>query len=160
MAASGDARRWDTARRAEAYTELDHPSDLFLEIRGRDPAELARNALFALYDQIAELDGFDTRRRRAFDAGGATLDEGLRSLLAEALYLFDTEGFVAAGGRAEARPPGGRYGSAWRFSARLWGDRVGEGRHTLLHEVKAVTYHRLSAELVNGIWKATILLDV
>ena len=101
--------RWVAARRAEAYTELEHPSDLFLEIRGCDVPGLVENALFAFYDQIADIEGFEPRRAQILEAVGAGLDDALRSLLSEALYRFDTEGFVAADGevtsdRSECSP--------------------------------------------------------
>jgi SHS2 domain-containing protein len=116
-----DRKRWDPAGRASAYTELEHPADLFLEIRGGDPAELLEHALFAFYDQIADIEGFEARRELTLRVRAARLDEALRSLLSEALYLFDTEGFVAAGGevtiesglegRGAAAEPGGRSGA-------------------------------------------------
>ncbi len=92
-------KRWDPGQRADAYIELEHPSDLFLEIRGRDLPGLMENALLAFYDQIAQLDGFEPRRELTLSVSETTLDEALRALLAEALYRFDTGGFVAVGGR-------------------------------------------------------------
>jgi SHS2 domain-containing protein len=176
--------RWDPAGRASAYVELEHPADLFLEIRGGDPEELLEHALFAFYDQIAELDGFRGRRDLVVSARGAGLDQTLRALLSEALYHVDTEGFVAVGGEVTLRggpqdggaaegPDGGVEDSPgasdasnpappdeWRATARLWGDTAQQARQTLLHEVKAVTYHRLSAAPCDGGWKATVLLDI
>jgi SHS2 domain-containing protein len=166
-----DRKRWDPASRASAYAELEHPADLFLEIRGEDPTELLEHALFAFYDQIAEIEGFEARRELTLSVHAAGLDEALRSLLSEALYRFDTEGFVAVGGGVtiEAGPEGSGAGgrpntpdrsSEWRLSARLWGDDAGARPHVLLHEVKAVTYHRLSVTRSGGDWIATVLLDI
>jgi SHS2 domain-containing protein len=152
--------RWEAARRAEAYTELEHPSDLFLEIRGCDVPTLVENALFALYDHIADIESFEPRRAQTLEAGGAGLDDALRTLLSEALYRFDTEGFVAADGEVTVSEGAPESGGPWRLSARLWGDNADRGRHTLLHEVKAVTYHRLSVSRADGGWRATILLDL
>ena len=159
MAIMRSRRRWDVERRAEAYSELEHPTDLFLEIHGRDPGDLAENALFAFYDQIAEIDGFESRREVAFEATGRALDEALRALLAEALFLFDTEGFVATGGGVEARWARGPDGPV-DLSALVWGEDADRERHTLLHEVKAVTYHRLKAGPAGDSWKARVLLDL
>jgi SHS2 domain-containing protein len=148
---------WVAARRAGAYTELEHPSDLFLEVRGHDAAALVENALFAFYDQIADIQGFEPRRPLTLEAGGATLDEALRALLTEALYRFDTEGFVAADGEAGVA---GEPAGPWQLTAQLWGERADRGRHTLCREVKAVTYHRLSVSHTDDGWRATILLDL
>jgi SHS2 domain-containing protein len=148
---------WVAARRAEAYAELEHPSDLFLEIHGRDVPGLVENALFALYDQIAEIEGFEPRRAQTLEVTGAGLDDALRSLLSEALYRFATDGFVAADGEGEVS---GEPEGPWRLTVRLWGETVDNQRHTLRREVKAVTYHRLSANRTDDGWRATILLDL
>ena len=148
---------WVAARRVEAYAELEHPSDLFLEIHGRDVPELVENALFALYDQIAEIEGFEPRRAQTLEVSGAGLDDAVRSLLAEALYRFDADGFVAADGEVEVS---GEPEGPWCLTVRLWGETVDKERHTLLREVKAITYHRLSAGRTESGWQATILLDL
>ena len=173
-------KRWDPGRRAHAYSELEHPSDLFLEIHGRDLQELVENSLFAFYDQVAQIEGFGTRRELTLSVREPGLDEALRSLLSEALYRYDTEGFVAAGGEVtvegsphgEAARPGeagtdeARTGTAgpaaqeWSLLARLWGDNADREHHTLLREVKAITYHRLAVSRSGDGWKATVLLDI
>ena len=66
-------------RRAAAYAELEHPSDLFLEIHGRDLPDLFENALFAFYDQIARIEGFEARRELTLSVREPGLDEALRS---------------------------------------------------------------------------------
>lgn len=168
-------RRWNPGRRADAYSELEHPADLFLEIHGRDLPELFENGLFAVYDQIAQIEGFGARHELTLSVREPGLDEALRSLLSEALYRYDTEGFVAVGGEVsvERRPsveagrtgeggtgPAGPAIEEWSVRARLWGDNADRERHTLFHEVKAVTYHRLAVSETGRGWKATVLLDI
>jgi SHS2 domain-containing protein len=175
MATMRDHKRWSIERRAEAYSELEHPSDLFLEIRGANLSELFEHALFAFYDQIAETAGFEARREVELGAHAAELDEALRALLSEALFHFETEGFVAVQGGvaiaapqtaagtpqpAPAAPRAVPPGDHWRLSAHLWGENADRKRHTLLHEVKAVTYHRLGVSRTGQGWKATVLLDL
>ena len=150
--------RWTPAHRDEVYTELDHPADLLLEIWGKDLPALFENALFALYDQLAELEGFEAERKETIAVKAPTPEEALRSLLSEALYRFAAEGFVAARAKigVETTPAG-----AIEVTAELHGETVDRQRHTLLTEVKAVTYHRLSVEAQpDGGWQATVLFDV
>ncbi len=48
-----------------------------------------------------------------------------------------------------------------RATARLWGESADRSRHALLAEVKAVTYHQLTASRTpEGGWRATVLFDV
>lgn len=150
--------RWDPGTRSEVYTELEHPADLWVEVWGDDLRTLFENALFALYDQMAELEGFGTERRETIHAEGSSAEEALRSLLSEALYRFSTEGFVAAKADLDVgtTPSGGV-----RVTARLDGETIDSRRHTLLSEVKAVTYHQLEVERSpEGGWRATVLFDV
>jgi ATP-dependent Lon protease len=142
----------------QPYAELDHPADLFLEIWGLDLPRLFENALFALYDHLAELEGFKESEQVTVEAEAPTLPEALRTLLSEALYRFSTDGFVAA--KAEVTVDTQDSGTI-RATARLSGERADRMRHTLLTEVKAVTYHQLSVEPTpEGGWRATVLLDV
>jgi SHS2 domain-containing protein len=151
-------RRWNPAERREAYCELDHPADVFLEVYGRDLPGLFENALFALYDQLAQLDDFETTTKRTITAEGPSAAEALRSLLNEALYIFESEAFVAI--HAKVHVDVAANGQV-KTSADLGGEIVDRERHTMLCEVKAVTYHQLSVkQLPDGSWEATVLFDV
>ncbi len=119
--------------------------------------ELVENALFAFYDQIAAIEGFEPRQAQTLEVTGAGLDDALRSLLSEALYRFDADGFVAADGEVAVS---GEPEGPWHLTARLWGENADRTRHTLQREVKAITYHQLSAGRTDDGWVATILLDL
>jgi SHS2 domain-containing protein len=150
--------RWVPADREQAYGELDHPADIFLEVYGRDLPALFENALFALYDQLAQLDDFDITSRRQIEVQGPSPSDALRALLSEALYLFGSEAFIAA--RAKVRVDTDPDGTV-KAAADLGGEILDRERHTVLSEVKAVTYHQLTAEkLPEGGWRATVLFDV
>jgi SHS2 domain-containing protein len=158
-----------------AYVELEHPADLFLEIRAPDLPALFENALYALYDHVVELPGVTPRQEMLLDVWAPSAAEALRRLLAEALYHFDTEGFVGAAAGIEVDPaappdrgtPGDSGDTAataamgTRVKARVFGEKADKSRHTFLSEVKAVTYHRLQVwhSGVGG-WRATVLFDL
>lgn len=153
-----ELRRWQVENRNQAYTELEHPADLLLEIRGPDLATLYENALFALYDQLADLGDFDERQHEAIQITAPDHTQALRALLAEALYLFATSGFVATGAMVVLRETdAGKI----EVRAELQGETFDRTRHTLFTEIKAVTYHRLALEKSpDGSWRATVLFDV
>lgn len=160
MASQTPSRLWGPARRALAYRELEHPADLLLEIRGEDVEELFENALFALYDELAKLTGFEPREQVSLTAVGPDLAHTLRGLLAEALYRFDTEGFVARTGRVQVTA-----NQQVDVVAVLWGERAEPSRHVLTTEIKAVTYHLLTVEKrpegdAGPAWRATVLFDI
>lgn len=155
-----------------AYVELEHPADVWLQVRAPGLPGLLENALYAFYSQIVDLRDVVPERAVTLISSGDSPDEVLRALLAEALFRFETEGFLAAGARVEideSAADGARGADAaaerraprLRAAARVWGESADRGRHSLLAEVKAVTYHRLSVEqTADGGWRATVLLDV
>jgi SHS2 domain-containing protein len=166
---------WVPRDRVGAYQDLEHPADLLLEITGPDLATLFENALFAFYDQAAELRGFRADREVVVTARGASPSDGLRELLSEALFRFETERFVAVGAQvtiestmfpqgtvpAEGESGTGPGAGGITVVARLWGENATPGRHTLGAEIKAVTYHRLALERTpEGAYRATVLFDV
>ena len=165
---------WASWRREGVYEELEHPADLFLLISGSDLPGLFENALFALYDQMAVLSGFEARQEIVIDAKETSLAEALRALLVEALYRFAVGGFIAVGAEVDVDAPTTAEDSSdiagsgadaapadVRVSAQLWGETADKRRHTLLTEIKAVTFHRLSvARAPDGTWRATVLLDI
>ena len=151
------SKRWDPDGRDAFYAELDHPADLFLEVWGADLPTLFENALFALYDQLAEITDFGTAHAETIKVEGPSAADALRALLSEALYRFSTGGFVAARAAVSVE----QAGSGLQVSAELHGEKADPTRHTLLSEVKAVTYHQLLVEQEpEGGWRATVLFDV
>ena len=62
--------------------------------------------------------------------------------------VFETEGFVAARAEIDVQTTAAGRGAG---GARIWTARPSTGaRHTLLSEVKAVTYHQLTVERPTG----------
>ena len=160
METTADSRpdRWDPADRGHAYAELEHPADIFVEVYGRDLPGLFENALFALYDELAQLDGFEITSRRSITAEGSGAAEALRALLTEALYLFSSERFVAARGKVRVET---EASGEVRVNADLGGEIARGECHVLCAEVKGITYHQLSVEQQpDGSWKATVIFDV
>ncbi len=46
------------------------------------------------------------------------------------------------------------------FRALVAGEEISPRRHSMIVDVKAVTLHRFSVEHSDGIWRATVILDV
>jgi SHS2 domain-containing protein len=153
-----DSKRWEPGNRDDAYRDLDHPADVFLEVWGKDLPVLFENALFALYDHLAELEEFETHHKETITVEEADAPNALRALLSEALYRFATKGFVAIQAKIDVQT---MAADRVRVEAHLAGETIDERRHTLLDEVKAITYHQLTVEAQpEGGWRATVLFDV
>lgn len=152
-------RLWAEDPTTLRYRDLDHPADLWVEVYGDSLSKLAENALFALFDTLVATQKVNAKGSLAIEGAGAGPAEALRSLLAEALFAFDSERFAAAGAEVEvetaAVPP------QTLLRATLWGEHIHPDRHELRTEVKAVTHHLLRAEPhPAGGWRASVLFDV
>lgn len=143
-----------------AYLELEHPADLLLEIHGRSLEDLFENALFAFYSQVADPTEIPPLEPATFAVLERSPDEALRAVLAEALYRFDTEGYVAGAASVKAVTDAD-LPELVRVTASLCGTRPPRRPGDLLTEIKAVTYHQLTVkEVAPDTWRATVLFDV
>ena len=141
------------------FREVDHTGDLRVEIRGRDPGDLLRNAVESLYVMMGLPEaqgGTGGGAGEPLHIAGEDLGDALVRLLGELLYRAAVEGVrllpgtVAVEGNAEAGCQV-TVGGAWVD--------LGTAERTLEREIKAVTYHGLGIREEAGDWIATVVLD-
>jgi SHS2 domain-containing protein len=128
---------------------VEHTGELELRLAAPTLAGLLAEALRAVADEIEEETpaAGDERRPVAIDSSGA--DTLLADLLNEAIFLMETQGFLAAG--LDARELSG---------GRLRGDLLGRSAEAVRPLVKAATYHRLRVWRDEDAWRGTVVLDV
>jgi protein archease len=136
----------------EFFREFEHTGDLGIEVRAPSRAELFSRAAIALGRLMVAVDGIAAVERRTVEAGAESDDDLMHDVLADALNLFLADGFIWRDATAEERPGG--------VAVTLIGEPFDRGRHDLLTEVKAVTYHELKVERAAGGWRARIIFDV
>lgn len=135
------------------HETFEHTADLGLRIRATDLDTLFAEAAQALFSVIVE-DLATVRPERAVEVH---LQEDDRALLLfdwlkELLYHFDAEHLLF--GKFEVKVADGRV------TGTAWGEPLDRARHTLEHEVKAITYHGLSLEKVDDGWEAEVIVDI
>jgi SHS2 domain-containing protein len=135
------------------HETFDHTADLGLRIRAADLDTLFAEAAQALFSVIVE-DLATVRPERAVEVH---LQEDDRALLLfdwlkELLYHFDAEHLLF--GKFDVKVVDGS------LTATAWGEPLDRARHTLEHEVKAITYHGLSVEQDDGGWEAEVIVDI
>jgi SHS2 domain-containing protein len=135
------------------YEAFEHTADLGLRIRAADLNTLFAEAAQALFAAIVD-DWETVQPKQRFDIE-LQPDEHVYLLfdwLNELLYRWDTEHMLF--GRFEVRiDESGLKGTAW-------GELLDRARHTLAHEVKAITYHGLLVEKTADGWLAEIIVDI
>ena len=135
------------------YELFDHTADLGLRVESPDLPSLFREAAEGLFSVIvAEIPRQAPAREVGIRVEAERMDHLLVDWLHELLYRFETEALLFGGFEVEI------HDSRLNATARAW--TVDEARDSLLHEVKAVTYHHLRVEQTERGWIAEVILDI
>ena len=133
------------------YRELEHTSDLGIEVSAPTRAELFRRASLALAALLVEPSQVESRRQLMFDIAGDDV-ELMHDLLTELLQLFAADGFIWCDAAVEEQDRA--------LHVTLRGEPFDTARHTSRSEIKGVTYHQLTVENVSNEWRTRIIFDV
>ena len=135
------------------YETFDHTADLGLRIRAPDLDTLFSEAGRALFAVIVEnVDAVEPRRELRIELDGDDRELLLFDWLKELLYYFDSQHLLFSRFQVHVSDTGLK-GSAW-------GEPLDRSRHSLLHEVKAITYHGLTVERTDQGWLAEVIVDI
>jgi SHS2 domain-containing protein len=127
------------------YEWVDHTSELELHVEAESPEGVFHDAMRALAELLGPATGDAETRRLQFAA--SERDRLLWHWLDELVFLGETEGFVPESAQLTLGQDG--------LEATVTG-RIGEPPPL----VKAITYHGLAFEEVNGRYRARVVLDV
>ena len=139
------------------YLEEIATADVAFEAWGATREETFLAAADAtLNTMVEEIGAVAPRERRVFSLSSDSLDLLLFDLLQEIVYRKDAERLLLRirDLRIEVAGPG------YRLRAEAAGETIDSGRHALLADVKAVTFHRLAVERTPSGWRAVVVLDV
>lgn len=132
-------------------------ADVAFRAYGSSPGELFKSASLAFVSILlenplalahVETVGLSLRNEH--------LDLMLFDFLNELVYRKDVDSVILHAARVEVN----REDSVWALDASLTGERIDRGKHVFTVDIKAATMHRLSVEDNNGLWVATVVLDV
>lgn len=135
------------------YQFFDHTADIGIYVFGRSLPELFENAGFALFDIITDIETVREREKRSFSLQRDSLDELLVEWMGRLLFTSSTELFLFR--RFHVLRIDGES-----LQAEAWGEPLQDALHTIKTEVKAVTYHNLKVYEEQGLWHATVVLDI
>ena len=135
------------------YETFEHTADLGLRITARELPQLYEEAAQALFSVIVSDPALILPRRQVqFDLQSTSLELLLLDWLNELLFAFETRQLLL-----------GEFSVTLcelRLQATARGEPVDPPRHSLEHEVKAITYHGLQVSRVEDGWRAEVILDI
>ena len=135
------------------YTLLDHTADLRIRIRGADRAELFANAGLALADLICDPSSLKSADTATIAVTGDDPADLLVNFLRELLYQW-------TGRDKLIKMVETIHVSETSVSARVTVDQFTAAHHTILNEIKAVTYHQIEVAPTPAGWQATVVFDI
>lgn len=135
------------------YETFEHTADLGLRVRAADLDTLFTEAGLALFATIVDdLATVRPEQKLEIALGGEDCDYLLFDWLNELLFRWDTQHLLFSRFEVSVRADG--------LSATVWGEPLDRSRHTLGHEVKAITYHGLRVEPDADGWLAEVIVDI
>ncbi|MBI4377515.1 MAG: archease [Nitrospinae bacterium] len=135
------------------FEEFETTADIGIIAYGEDMKSLFSNAAEGLLSLIADGGSIDEPESFSINVTARDREGLLVKLLNEIIYIKDTNGFL-----------GKRFTINYLNDNNLKGDIYGEiynpGKHQILSDVKAATYHNLKIEKVGEVWQVRIIFDV
>jgi SHS2 domain-containing protein len=132
---------------------IEHPSDLGIEAHGCSMQELFRNAACGFMSVVVGTSKIEARQNRSVELQGSDRENLFVRWLTEILFLYDAKKYLIADVYFELL-------SDTFLRANLFGEPCDPSKHELKLDVKAITYHQLNIEELDGEWTGRIFLDI
>jgi SHS2 domain-containing protein len=137
----------------EIYEPLSHTGDLGMMVYGRDLPELFAHAAWAMFDLMSDATTIRPLQTTTVSVEANDLEDLLVRWLSELLYLYDTQRFLSCTSTFTTLEPR-------RLEATIQGEPFDPARHPIDTEIKAVTYHQIAVEQIDGRWHARVIFDL
>ena len=133
------------------YKFLEHMSDQYVEVYGKDLNELFSSAAIAFYETITNTEKIEIKIKKEIKITSSDVEDLLFKFLNQLLYLFDTEKFV--GSKFEIKIENNE------LNAQIYGDKFDPQKYESRFEIKGITLHNFKV-WKDGIWRGKFLLDL
>lgn len=135
------------------YRLLNHTADLGLEVQAKDLKGLFRAAALAMMEVMVRKPRSRKTDERRLSVSAMDLADLMVRWLGEILYLFQGEAALATEVRIETI-------AATGLDATVSVVPFDPGRHEILCEIKAVTYHQIAVVEDQGVWTTRVVFDL
>lgn len=136
---------------------LDHPSDVYVEVEADSLEEAYALSGVALYQVMTDVETIEKRESINVEVSGYDLYSLLYNWLEELLYLFDAKGFLGSEVKVDNI---GKAGDEFKLKAVVVGEKYDPSKHPSKTGVKAVTYHLMEIEQLEGRCRVRFVLDI
>lgn len=139
-----------------AYRFLDHTADIAVEVSADTIEELFISSASAWRDTVIENqpEGMDEKRIYLKEI---TLEEVLVNFLDELNYLLYSKRWLFSSVKKLSLK---FKAGSWDFDCRILGTELNESKHSIKEEIKAVTFHQMLIQKMNGQFNTKIVFDI
>ena len=135
------------------YERFEHTADLGLRVRATDLDSLFAEAARGLFSVIVDdLERVQPTHQWEIQQKKEIAEDQLFDWLNELLFRFETQHLLFCKFAVHLTNKG--------LDAVAWGEELDESRHSLNHEVKAITYHGLKVKEESDGWLAEVIVDI
>jgi protein archease len=135
------------------FRTIEHTADIGIEVEADTLAELFAGAAEGMFSLIVAPGVGSQHLSRHLTLEANDLEELMFTWLNELLYLLDAQGLLLSRFEIARVEPS-------FLDATVSGESFDEGRHRLMEEIKAATYHQMTVEHRGGKWFSRIIFDV
>jgi len=138
---------------AASYEVIHHTADVGIRVFGENPKALFQNSAMALMDQIVETASLLPQKEIRFTIKGNDWPDLMVNWLREILYLWSGKALLTRSVQIQSI-------TEKSLSSHVWVDPFSLQRHTLISEIKAVTYHQIQVLDRGSSWEAKVIFDI
>jgi SHS2 domain-containing protein len=139
------------------FEHLEHTADVLVVAYGRSLEELYENAARGVFEIITDTGKVEARETRRVKTTGMDLEQLLYKRIEELLFLHETEGLVFGYFKVHTIE---KQGEEYVLRATVGGEKFDESKHEYRTMVKAMTYAQMRIERLDGLWKASFVVDI
>jgi len=134
------------------FEYLEHTADVGIRAYGRTIGEAFENAARAMFNLVTDLDKVRPDTEEAIEVEAVDLEGLLVEWLGELLYHLELDDLLFKEFEIKEL-------SETHLKALARGEKIDPQRHTLLLQIKAVTYHLLEVKK-DDFWRAQVIFDI
>jgi SHS2 domain-containing protein len=136
---------------------LDHPSDVYVEVRAKSLEEAFALSGMAVYEVMTDVSRVRRDEEVEVTVNGFDLYSLLYSWLEELIYLFDSKGFL--GSEVKVKEVA-RDRRGFILKAVICGEKYDAKRHESKTAIKAATYHLMEIKKEDDEYVVRFVLDI
>ena len=146
------------------FETIDHTADIAIKAFGDSIPEAFGNAAFAMFSQITDMANVRSVGEIRIQLEAPDMEQLLVDWLSELLYLFEVEETLFSEFEVSILDNEGsptlsrRLERTLKLDAKVKGQKIDTEVHSLLTEIKAVTYHMLEIDTVEN--TVQVLFDI